>query len=207
MGSPTNEAERYPSELEHRVTISRGFWIGKFLVTQGDYLGVTHTNPSYFTPAHGFTNDLTCPVEQVNWYDATDYCVRRTLQERAWGLIPTNYSYRLPTEAEWEYACRAGTTTAFYQGSILRSGQANFDGRLEYDASIGSVDNPNGIYLQKTTSVGAYPPNPWGLYDMIGNVGEWCQDWFNWYTSEDVIDPQGLGYGNGRVFRGGLWYV
>src|SRR6266481_4160256 len=166
MGSPTNEAEWDSTEVQHIVTISRGFWMGKYLVTQGDYLAVVGSNPSYFTSANGYPDDLTRPVEQVNWYDATNYCLMRTQQERAAGLIPTNYVYRLPTESEWEYACRAGTTTAFYLGSGLHSGQANFDGHYEYDASVGNTYNPSGIFLEQTTAVGSYQPNPWGLYDM-----------------------------------------
>src|SRR6266478_3379850 len=164
MGSPTNEAEWDSTEVQHIVTISRGFWMGKYLVTQGDYLAVVGSNPSYFTSANGYSDDLTRPVETVSWYDATNYCGLRTQQERAAGLIPTNYVYRLPTESEWEYACRAGTTTAFYLGSALRSGQANFDGQYEYDASVGTIANTNGIYLHRTTAVGSYQPNPWGLY-------------------------------------------
>jgi formylglycine-generating enzyme required for sulfatase activity len=209
MGSPTNEAERFPDETQHTVTISRGFWMGKFLVTQGDYLAVVGSNPSYFNgfqqlPGIDYGTDLTRPVEQVDWYDATNYCGLRTQQERAGGLIPTNYVYRLPTESEWEYADRAGTTTAFYLGSGLHSGQANFDGQYEYDASVGTINNPSGIYLQQTTPVGSYAANPWGLYDMIGNVVEWCQDWYGGaYPAGSVTDPQGAVTGSSRVIRGG----
>src|SRR5260370_857568 len=135
------------------VTISRGFWMGKYLVTQGDYLAVVGSNPSFFTSAYGFSDDLTRPVEQVTWYDATNYCALRTQQERAGGLIPTNYVYRLPTESEWEYACRAGTTTAFYLGSGLQSGQANFNGQYEYDAPVGTIYKPSGDYLGQTTAL------------------------------------------------------
>src|SRR5437870_2170952 len=141
MGSPTNEPERFSDEVQRAVTISRGFWMEKFLVTQGDYLSLMATNPSYFTSAHGYSDDLTRPVEEVSWYDATNYCALRTQQERAGGLIPTNYVYRLPTESEWEYADRAGTATAFYLGSGLHSGQANFQGQAEYDASVGTTYN------------------------------------------------------------------
>ena len=99
MGSPTNEAERNSDEVQHLVTISRGFWMEKYLVTQGDYLAVAGSNPSYFTSANGYRDDLTRPVETVSWFDATNYCALRTQQERAGGLIPTNYVYRLPTES------------------------------------------------------------------------------------------------------------
>src|SRR5439155_14115214 len=205
MGSPTNEAERRPDESQHIVTISRGFWMEKLLVTQGDYLAVVGSNPSYFTSVNGYSDDLTRPVETVNWYDATNYCAMRTQQERAGGLIPTNYVYRLPTESEWEYACRAGTTNAFYLGRALRSGQANFDGQYEYDASVGTISNTNGIYLSQTTAVGSYAANGWGLYDMIGNVEEWCQDWLGNYPVGSVTDPQGAVTGSSRVVRGGDW--
>jgi formylglycine-generating enzyme required for sulfatase activity len=199
MGSPTNEALRFPDETQHSVTISRGFWMEKYLVTQGDYLAVVGSNSSYFT------QDLTLPVEQVTWLDATHYCALRTQQERAAGLIPTNYVYRLPTESEWEYAARAGTTTAFYLGCDLQSGQANFKGTYEYDCSAGQIDNPSGIWLGTTTPVGSYAANPWGLYDMMGNVDEWCQDWYGPYSTGPVIDPQGTVTGSYRVVRGGRW--
>jgi formylglycine-generating enzyme required for sulfatase activity len=205
MGSPNSEAERGSDETRHTVTISRGFSMEKFLVTQGDYLAVVGSNPSYFTSANGYSNDLTRPVEVVSWMDATNYCALRTQQERAGGLIPTNYVYRLPTESEWEYADRAGTTTAFYLGSSLHSGQANFNGQYEYDASVGTIDNPSGIYLMITTPVGSYAANPWGLYDMIGNVEEWCQDWYGAYPVGTAVDPQGRASGSYRVVRGNRW--
>jgi formylglycine-generating enzyme required for sulfatase activity len=215
MGSPTNEAERNSNEVQHVVTISRGFWMGRFLVSQGDYLAVVGSNPSYFrngrdgTNAGGtgstITNELRHPVDTVSWYDASNYCALRTQQERAGGLIPTNYVYRLPTESEWEYAARAGTTTAFYLGSGLHSGQANFNVQHEYDASVGSINNPSGIFLGITSPVGSYAANPWGLYDMIGNLQEWCQDLFGDYPVGSVTDPQGAASGSYRVIRGGAF--
>jgi formylglycine-generating enzyme required for sulfatase activity len=142
-------------------------------------------------------------VEKVTWYDATNYCALRTAQERAAGLIPTNWVYRLPTESEWEYAARAGTVTAFYLGSALHSQQANFNGTNEYDSVIGSIYNPTGINLQTTTLPDSYAPNGWGLYDMQGNVMEWCLDWYGTYPSGAVTDPQGPTTGTYRVRRGG----
>ena len=215
MGSPTNEAERDVTyETQHTVTISRGLWMEKYLVTQGDYVAVVGINPSYFRngtkPPWGgaggtISNELIHPVEQVSWDDASNYCALRTQQEGAGGLIPSNYVYRLPTESEWEYAARAGTTTAFYLGSGLYSGQANFSGIYEYGASGGTFFYPYGIFLGITTPVGSYAANPWGLYDMIGNVFEWCQDWYDVYPGGSVIDPQGPASGSDRVFRGGGW--
>jgi formylglycine-generating enzyme len=205
MGSPTNEAERDTNQVQHSVIISRGFWMGKFLVTQADYLAVVGSNPSFFIAANGYSDDSTRPVETVNWIDASNYCALRTQQERSGGLIPANYVYRLPTESEWEYADRAGTTTAFYLGNSLHSGQANCDGRYEYDASVGTINNISGIFLGHPTPVGSYAANGWGLYDMIGNVLEWCQDWFGPYPEGVALDPQGPATAPGRVVRGGAW--
>lgn len=208
MGSPTNEASRVSNETQHTVTISRGFWMGKYEVSQGEYLAMTGSNPSWFNGVRNGTNygaDLTRPVESVRWIDATNYCGLRTHRERAAGMIPTNYLYRLPTESEWEYACRAGTTTAFYLGDSLHSGQANFNGQYEYDAALGEIPDTNGIYLGMTTPVGSYAANGWGLCDMIGNVWEWCQDWIGPYPSGNVTDPQGVFPLSETVIRGGSW--
>jgi formylglycine-generating enzyme required for sulfatase activity len=156
------------------------------------------------------TNELRHPVDMVSWFDATNYCALLTARERLAGRLPTNFVYRLPTEAEWEYACRAGTRTAFAYGPALRSGMANFNGHYEYPPCGGEeyyCYNPNGIYLGRTAEVGNYAPNAWGLYDMHGNVWEWCQDW--WADSlpgGGVTDPAGPETGSGRVVRGGDWY-
>jgi formylglycine-generating enzyme required for sulfatase activity len=205
MGSPTNEALRFSEENQHTVTLTKGFYMGKYPVTQGQYLSVLNTNPSYFTPNHGFSLDLGRPIELVSWTDATNYCAKLTQQELTAGRLPAGWVYRLPTEAEWEYTCRAGTTTAFHYGSALRSGMANFDGTQEYDASLGEIVNASGIRLGLTTTVGSYQPNAWGLYDVHGNVQEWCQDLYGDYSTGSVIDPPGAVSGDSRVYRGGCW--
>jgi formylglycine-generating enzyme required for sulfatase activity len=199
MGSPTNEVDRWDDEgPQTAVTISRGYWMGKYLVPQGDYLALTGNNPSYFTTndvnGNPIPPDLTRPVEQVSWFDATAYCAQLTQRERAAGRIATNSVYRLPTEAEWEYACRAWTSTRFSYGDD--PGYTNLTDYAWYWDNSGGTTHPVGQKL----------PNPWGLYDMHGNVFEWCQDWYDVYPGGIALDPQGPATGSGRVLRGGLWY-
>ena len=183
--------------------------MSKYELTQREYLAVMGTNPSSFTTrdynGNPISPDLNRPVNGVNWNDATNYCGKLTALERAASRLPAGWEYRLPTEAEWEYACRAGSTTAFHAGNELRSGMANFDGRSEYVGGTGRVNNPKGIMLWRTTTVGSYQPNAFGLYDMHGNVGEWCMDWYGSYSSGSVSDPVGPSLGSGRVIRGGGW--
>ena len=210
MGSPSNEVERYNWEGPQTVvTLTRGFFMGKYEVTQGEYADVTGNNPSRFrNGTDGVTNELRHPVEVVSWNDATNYCARLTERERTTGRLPLGWVYRLPTEAEWEYACRGGTTSAFHYGPALRSGMANFYGLQEYDSSVGTTNNTNGIYLGRTTVVGSYEANGWGLYDMHGNVWEWCSDVWDGrgLPGGRVTDPQGPASGSYRVIRGGGWY-
>jgi formylglycine-generating enzyme required for sulfatase activity len=213
MGSPASEPARYTDEAQHTVTLTKGFCMGKYEVTQAEYLAVMGNNPSYFTTNDNNGNpispDLHRPVETVSWHDATNYCAQLTARDRSAGRLPAGYGYRLPTESEWEYACRAGTTTAFHYGAALRSGMANFDGHYEYPpcgTDTWSCYNPSGTYLARTTSVGSYAPNAWGLYDMYGNVFEWCQDWYGPYPGGSVSDPQGDPAGSERVIRGAVWY-
>lgn len=203
MGSPTNEVLRSGDETQHTVTLTRGFYMGKYVVTQGAYQALIATNPSYFSPANGYVQNLQLPVEQVSWSDATNYCARLTEQEVLAGRLPTGWAYRLPTESEWEYAGRAGTPTAFYYGNALQSGKANFDGRYEYDSSVGTISNLTGINLSRTSSVGSYEANAWGFSDMCGNVFEWCSDWYGSYPGGNVSDPQGPATGTFHIIRGG----
>ena len=198
MGSPTNEVDRWDEEgPQTAVTISRGYWMGKYLVTQGDYLALTGNNPSWCTTNDWNGNpippDLNRPVETVSWFDASDYCAALTQRERVAGRIATNSVYRLPTEAEWEYACRAWTSTRFSYGDD--PGYTNLTDYAWY------WDNSDGT----THPVGQKLPNLWGLYDMHGNVWEWCQDWFDTYPGGIALDPQGPATGSGRVLRSGGW--
>jgi len=242
MGSPETEPDRhYWNETQHEVTLSNGFYMGKYTVTQEQYEAVMGVNPSYFTIANGhdpLDDDIQGrrPVESVSWHHAIAFCNRLSILEgltpvysiegisntdadawlhsevpindwdAAWDAVTVNWDasgYRLPTEAQWEYACRAGTATAFNWGSDqITSDQANF-------YAIGSLYNgsPAGEYRGATTEVGRFAPNAWGLYDMHGNVWEWCWDWWdgNDYPSGSVSDPTGAVSGSNRVLRGGSW--
>jgi formylglycine-generating enzyme required for sulfatase activity len=168
------------------VYISRGFWMGRFEVTQGEYAAIMTNNPSSHT---GNTN---LPVERVTWDQAVQYCQLLTAQERAAGRIDTSWAYRLPTEAEWEYACRAGTTNQFPYGDD--PGFVRLQAYAWYNANSGGFTQP----------VGAKVPNQWGLFDMMGNVWEWCSDWWqdNPLPAGNFTDPQGPQSGSYHVYRG-----
>ncbi len=194
MGSPGQEPDRNPNEgPQTQVTLTHGFWMSQWETTQAEYVSLmgTDANPSFFS------GDGTRPVERVTWHEATNYCGKLTAQERAAGRLPPGYVYRLPTEAEWEYACRAGMGTATAFGDSLGSSQANFDGRLPYGAA------EKNQFLGQTVAVGQYLPNAWGLKDLHGNVMEWCRDWHGSYPGASVADPRGSEAGEGRVVRGG----
>ncbi len=204
MGSPDTEPVHQSDESpQTQVTITYGFWMAKYEVTQGQYLALRGNNPS------SFPGDLNRPVEKVSWYDANAYCTILTQQEQQAGRLRSGYVYRLPTEAEWEYACRAGTNTAFAYGNALRSGMANFNGPYEYPPCGNNnfyCENLAGIYLERTTAVGSYLPNAWGLYDMHGNVWEWCHDYHSPLPGGSVINPVGAATGLHRIIRGGSWH-
>ena len=189
MGSPATEKERSPNETQHEVTLTQGFRMGVHEVTQAQYEQVMGKNPSHFKGA-------TLPVETVSYDDALAFCQKLSdlPAEKAAGR-----KYRLPTEAEWEYCCRAGTSTPLHFGNELNGTQANCDGNNPYGTT------KKGPYLEKTSPVGSYPANAWGLYDMHGNVWEWCQDWYGDYPKQSVTDPRGPEVGSDCVFRGGGW--
>ncbi|MBR2003968.1 MAG: formylglycine-generating enzyme family protein, partial [Thermoguttaceae bacterium] len=190
MGSPSSEAERYSDEgPRHEVTLTKGFWMLETSVTQGMYRAITGSNPSCFKSGDNY------PVENVSWFDSQSFCESLN----ALGVAPEGFAFRLPTEAEWEYACRAGTDTPYFWGSTLNGDKANCDGNYPY----GGVSK--GRYLEKTSAVGSYTPNGWGLYDMHGNVYDWCADWFGDYGSGPQTDPTGPSSGSERVLRGGGW--
>jgi formylglycine-generating enzyme required for sulfatase activity len=186
MGSPASEPERGDKEVSHTVRISKDFYMGCTEVTQAQWKTVMGTTPSYFSG-----DDL--PVEKVNWEDAVEFCRKLSQKE--------GKRYRLPTEAEWEYACRAGTTTAFNWGTdSIGTKQSNYNGDTAYNKG------PIGVDRDKTTPVRSFKPNDWGLYDMHGNVWEWCSDWYADYPAGTVTDPTGPLSGTTRVLRGGSWY-
>ncbi|MDM8522526.1 SUMF1/EgtB/PvdO family nonheme iron enzyme [Desulfococcaceae bacterium HSG8] len=207
MGSPEDEPGRYADEKLHKVTLTRGFYMQNTPVTQGQWKAAMGNNPSYFKNCGD-----DCPVEDVSWDDAQEFI--RNLNHREGGG-----KYRLPTEAEWEYACRAGSTTALYTGSIEIIGKNNapaldpiawYGGKsgVEYKRGTDSSRWKEEQYESNqsgTHPVGQKEPNIWGLYDMLGNVLEWCSDWYDDYPSGDITDPTGPQTGSGRVVRGGSW--
>jgi formylglycine-generating enzyme required for sulfatase activity len=206
MGRSDEEAS-YPEEVpRHVVEITRPFYLGIYPVTQKQYMTLMGDNPSRFTTqdetirADGITSTDDFPVEGISWQMAAEFCQKlsaRTNESKA------AREYRLPTEAEWEYACRAGTTTVFHLGFPITSDLANFDGTEPLGGWA------VGPFLGRTTPVGSYPPNGFGLFDMHGNVNEWCSDWYDelYYQESPVQDPEGPETGNSKVFRGGNWWV
>lgn len=232
MGSPEDELGRDNNETQHQVTLTRGYWLGKYEVTQRQWKAVMEGNPSKF-----MGDDL--PVEQVSWDDAMTFCKKLTERERDAERLPLGYKYTLPTEAQWEYACRAGTTSSLNSGKNVTSAESGEKGVCDNLDEVGwywmngGMKNWNGGNNPSTCTHpgGMKKPNAWGLYDMHGNVCEWCLDWAatypsssvtdpkawirTWmvsstkgkatYPSGSVIDPKGPSTGKIRVFRGGSW--
>jgi formylglycine-generating enzyme required for sulfatase activity len=191
MGSPESEAERYHGEVQHQVTLTQGFWLADTTVTQSLWQIFMGNNPSRFS------DNLNNPVEQVSWNDIQDFIQKFNT------LIP-GLQAKLPTEAQWEYACRAGTTNPFSFGDNITPEQVNYGGNNPY------AGGKKGLYRQKTVPVKSLPANPWGLFEMHGNVWEWCQDaWQEKLPASPVIDPEGVAGGDKvgvkRVVRGVSW--
>ena len=185
MGSPKGENLGDANETQHKVTLTKGFYMGVHLVTQEQWKEVMGNNPSEFK------GEKNLPVEQVSWDDCQAFI--KKLREK------DKKVYRLPSEAEWEFACRAGTKTPFHFGETIFTDQANYNGNFTYG------DGKKGKYREKTTPVNTFPANAWGLHDMSGNVWQWCQDKYGDYPQKDVVDPTGVEKGKLRVLRGGSW--
>ena len=201
MGSPSSEAERERDESLHDVQITKPFLMGIYEVTQGEFAKIDQKPKPFFSG-----NGPDFPIENIEWNTAADFCKKLSALPDE---MKAGRKYRLPTEAEWEYACRAGTTTPFSFGNSLSSTQANFNGNFPYGGA------EKGPYVRKTVKVGSYPPNAFGLYDMHGNVSEWCADWYDpeYYNSSPEENPKGPPVGALSddynnfflVVRGGSW--
>jgi formylglycine-generating enzyme len=205
MGSPPGELERRPDEAQVEVTLTKGFWMGKYEVTQGHWKRVMGKLPGELTPELPEGDDY--PVGNVNFAEAEAFCRKLAEIAHANGQLAMDWEFRLPTEAQWEYACRAGTTTATAFGDKLSSRQANFKGKPYNWAEPGPS-------LGRAAKVGSYPANAWGLHDMHGNTFEWCRDWYQ-RKLPGGVDPdlylaaasttEGQRGGTSRVRRGGCW--
>jgi formylglycine-generating enzyme required for sulfatase activity len=197
MGSASSEVGRNDDEILHDVEITRPFLIGQFEVTQQEWRTVMGTSPSQFGTCGG-----RCPVENVTFFDVQQFLTRMNAHVAPPQSKAPSLRFRLPTEAEWEYACRARTTGPFSTGENLTTAQANYNGHQPYGSFA------TGDFRQKPTAVGMFPLNPWGLGDMHGNVWEWTADWYGPYAESAFanIDPHGPPAGDARVIRGGSWF-
>ena len=191
MGSPTGETGRGGSENEHNVTLTKGFYLGKYEVTQAQYEAVMKGNGYGLsaTPSQ-FGGNPNRPVEQVSWDDAQIFIALLNASEQNAGLLPSGWAYDLPTEAQWEYACRAGTNTTYWWGNTIASSNANY-----VDSGIG-----------QTVEVGQYPANPWGFHDTHGNCWEWVLDSKGTYLGTSMTDPLVTGTGTWPIMRGGAFH-
>lgn len=185
MGSPVGEPGREAQEVQHEVALSESFYLATTEVTQEQWRVVMATSPSRFEGC------ATCPVEEISAPDVEEFLRRLSELE--------GVRFRLPTEAEWEYGCRAGNASAFGVGDTLDTGQANFDGNYPL------AGEPVGEFRGRTTPVASFPANAWGLFDMSGNVWEWTSDLHCEYSAGAVVDPRGVCAGSLRVIRGGSW--
>jgi len=188
MGSPSTEPMREEQEVLHRVTLTRAFWVGRYEVTQAQWRRVMGSSPGYFTEC-----GQDCPVEDISGYEVLEFLDRLSELE--------GQSFRLPTEAEWEYACRAGTAGPFSTGDGITTDQANFDGRYPYPWS----EKGWGEFRRSPTPVGSFAANPWGLHDLHGNVWEWTADPHCPYPDGPASDPHGTCDNEILVIRGGSW--
>ena len=200
MGSPANETGRFKDELQHRVRITRPFYLGLCEVTQEEWTSVMGTTP--WKGGIRLKEGDRYPATYVSWKEATEFCRKLTEMERRSGPLRAGESYRLPTEAEWEYACRAGSTTRFHFGDYQFGDGGGSPG--EYAWFRGNTLDVGEDYAHE---VGLKDDNAWGLFDVCGNVSEWCSDWYGekYYGNSPVADPEGPTSGDSRAYRSGGW--
>ena len=184
-------------ETQHQVTLTNGFYLGKYELTQAQYETVmTGNSEGLNAKPSNWPNNNDRPVEKVSWNDVQVFLSRLNDMEETAGRLPTGWKYVLPTEAQWEYACRAGTTTAYSWGNDINSSRANYN----WDGG-----GTSGNDFKQTRDVGQYAANPWGFFDMHGNVWEWVSDWKAKHFTGAQTDPDGPASGSNRVARGGSW--